>query len=85
MYLSAGCPTAEVACRTCEAELTVCFGERLEKWLVEGLKITLQKAARDHLGENCDLDVSSLLPGLSRVRQSHFDRSTRQLPKPLVD
>lgn len=53
-------PTAEVARRTCEAELTVCFGERLEKWLLEGLKITLQKAAREHFGEQSDLCIMSL-------------------------
>jgi hypothetical protein len=43
-------------CRTCELELTVPFVERLEKWLVQGLRITLQKAARERFGEavhNC--------------------------------
>lgn len=32
-------------------ELTVCFGEYLEKWLLQGLRNTLHKAARERLGQ----------------------------------
>ncbi|BDA44359.1 probable inactive ubiquitin carboxyl-terminal hydrolase 54 at C-terminar half [Coccomyxa sp. Obi] len=67
--------------RTCEAELTVCFGERLEKWMVEGLKITLQKAAREHFERRQQANLADLMQAEDKQKASLAKKPARKASK----